>query len=167
MKAVQRLRVVFALVCISKYYGIQYSHLQGHENLGIVIETGSGVSLLKKGDRVVMPFNVSDSRCRNCEECKTAYCTGVNPGFAGGAYGYVSMGPYDGGQAQYLRVAYADFNFLKLPPGTEHEADFVLLADVFPTGWHGLVLSGFKPGESVAIFGAGPVGLIWRHTRLS
>jgi threonine dehydrogenase-like Zn-dependent dehydrogenase len=69
------------------------------------------------------------------------------------------MGPYQGGQAQYLRVPFADFNGLKLPPGTEHEADFALLADIFPTGWHGLVLSGFKPGESVAVFGAGPVGL--------
>lgn len=70
------------------------------------------------------------------------------------------MGPYQGGQAQYLRVPYADFNALKLPPGTEHEADFSLLADIFPTGWHGLVLSGFKSGESVAVFGAGPVGLM-------
>ena len=79
----------------------------------------------------------------------------VNPGFAGGAYGYVSMGPYQGGQAQFLRVPYADFNALKLPPGKEHEADFVLLADIFPTGWHGLELAGFKPGESIAVFGAG------------
>jgi len=132
----------------------------GHENMGIVIETGSGVSLLKTGDRVVMPFNVADGRCRNCEEGKTAFCTGVNPGFAGGAYGYVAMGPYEGGQAQYLRVPYADFNCLTLPEGKEHEADFALLADIFPTGWHGLVLSGFKSGESVAVFGAGPVGLM-------
>jgi len=132
----------------------------GHENMGIIIETGSGVSLLKKGDRVVMPFNVADGRCRNCEEGRTAFCTGVNPGFAGGAYGYVAMGPYQGGQAQYLRVPYADFNCLPLPAGTEHEADFILLADIFPTGWHGVVLSGFKPGESIAIFGAGPVGLM-------
>jgi threonine dehydrogenase-like Zn-dependent dehydrogenase len=79
----------------------------------------------------------------------------VNPGFAGGAYGYVAMGPYQGGQAQYLRVPYADFNGLKLPKGTEHEADFILLADIFPTGWHGLTLAGFKPGETVAVFGAG------------
>jgi len=128
--------------------------------MGIVVETGEGVSLIKKGDRVVMPFNVADGRCRNCEEGKTGFCTGVNPGFAGGAYGYVAMGPYDGGQAQYLRVPYADFNCLKLPPGSEHEADFALLADIFPTGWHGLVLSGFQPGESVAVFGAGPVGLM-------
>jgi threonine dehydrogenase-like Zn-dependent dehydrogenase len=70
--------------------------LAGHENMGIVDEVGSGVTLLKKGDRVVMPFNVADGRCRNCEEGKTAFCTGVNPGFAGGAYGYVAMGPYRG-----------------------------------------------------------------------
>jgi threonine dehydrogenase-like Zn-dependent dehydrogenase len=132
----------------------------GHENMGIIEEVGDGVTLLKKGDRIVLPFNVADGRCQNCEEGKTAFCTGVNPGFAGGAYGYVAMGPYQGGQAQYLRVPYADFNALKLPPGTEHEADFALLADIFPTGWHGLVLSGFKPGESVAVFGAGPVGLM-------
>ncbi|PYH33660.1 glutathione-independent formaldehyde dehydrogenase [Aspergillus neoniger CBS 115656] len=132
----------------------------GHENLGIVEELGEGVTLLKKGDRVVMPFNVADGRCRNCEEGKTAFCTGVNPGFAGGAYGYVAMGPYRGGQAQYLRVPYADFNALKLPPGTEHEADFILLADIFPTGWHGIEISGFQPGDSVAVFGAGPVGLM-------
>ncbi|GAB7348098.1 hypothetical protein MBLNU459_g6123t1 [Dothideomycetes sp. NU459] len=132
----------------------------GHENMGIVTEVGEGVTLLKKGDRIVLPFNVADGRCRNCEEGKTAFCTGVNPGFAGGAYGYVAMGPYQGGQAQYLRVPYADFNALVLPPGTENEADFALLADIFPTGWHGLVLSGFKSGESVAVFGAGPVGLM-------
>jgi len=132
----------------------------GHENMGVVTEIGSGVTLLKKGDRIVLPFNVADGRCRNCEAGKTAFCTGVNPGFAGGAYGYVAMGPYQGGQAQYLRVPYADFNALVLPPGTEHEADFALLADIFPTGWHGLQLSGFQPGDSVAVFGAGPVGLM-------
>ncbi|CAG9943110.1 unnamed protein product [Clonostachys rosea f. rosea IK726] len=132
----------------------------GHENMGIVEELGEGVTLLQKGDRVVMPFNVADGRCRNCEEGKTAFCTGVNPGFAGGAYGYVAMGPYRGGQAQYIRIPYADFNALKLPPGKEHEADFILLADIFPTGWHGVEISGFQPGESIAVFGAGPVGLM-------
>ncbi|QIX01159.1 hypothetical protein AMS68_006676 [Peltaster fructicola] len=132
----------------------------GHENMGVVTEIGSGVSLLKKGDRIVLPFNVACGRCRNCENSRTAFCTVVNPGFAGGAFGYVAMGPYQGGQAQYLRVPYADFNGLKLPPGIEHEADFALLADIFPTGWHGLVLSGFEPGDSVAVFGAGPVGLM-------
>ncbi|KAM0801953.1 hypothetical protein BDR22DRAFT_971773 [Usnea florida] len=132
----------------------------GHENMGIIEEIGSGVTLLKKGDRVVMPFNVADGRCLNCEEGNTAFCTGVNPGFAGGAYGYVAMGPYAGGQAQYLRIPFADFNALPLPPGTAHEASFALLADIFPTGWHGLTLSNFKSGETVAVFGAGPVGLM-------
>src|SRR5262249_9473061 len=98
----------------------------GHENMGIVEELGSEVTLLKKGDRIVLPFNVADGRCQNCEEVKTAFCTAVNPGFAGGAYGYVAMGPYQDGQAQYLRVPYADFNALKLPCGTEQEADFAL-----------------------------------------
>ncbi|KKY13201.1 putative s- glutathione dehydrogenase [Diplodia seriata] len=133
----------------------------GHENMGIVTEVGSGVTLLHAGDRIVLPFNVADGRCRNCEEGRTAFCTGVNPsGFAGGAYGYVAMGPYAGGQAQYLRVPYADFNALVLPPGTDREADYALLADVFPTGWHGLELAGFKAGETVAVWGAGPVGLM-------
>ncbi|KJA20427.1 hypothetical protein HYPSUDRAFT_88698 [Hypholoma sublateritium FD-334 SS-4] len=127
----------------------------GHENMGIVDEVGTGVTLLKKGDRVVMPFNVACGRCLNCEEGKSAFCTHVNPGF-----GYVAMGPYPGGQAEYVRVPFADFNALILPHGTEHEADFAMLADIFPTGWHGVQLSGFKPGESVAVFGAGPVGLM-------
>ncbi|WPG97774.1 Hypothetical protein R9X50_00055500 [Acrodontium crateriforme] len=138
----------------------------GHENMGVVIETGPGVTLLKKGSRIVLPFNVACGRCSNCETGKTAFCTHVNPGFAGGAYGYVAMGPYQGGQAQYLRVPYADFNALILPEGTEHEADFALLADIFPTGWHGVSLSGFQPGETIAVFGAGPVGLMAAYSAI-
>ncbi|KAF7329615.1 Glutathione-independent formaldehyde dehydrogenase [Mycena kentingensis (nom. inval.)] len=132
----------------------------GHENMGIVDEVGAGVTILKKGDRVVMPFNVACGRCLNCEEGRSAFCTLVNPGFAGGAYGYVAMGPYGGGQAEYVRVPYADYNALVLPPGKDHEEDFALLADIFPTGWHGVELSYFRPGESIAVFGAGPVGLM-------
>jgi len=113
-----------------------------------------------------MPFNVACGRCQNCEQNRTAFCTQVNPGFAGGAYGYVAMGPYSGGQAQYIRVPFADFNALKLPPGKDFEKDFILLADIFPTGWHGVVLSGFKPGESIAIFGAGPVGLMAAYSAI-
>ncbi|EIW74495.1 GroES-like protein [Coniophora puteana RWD-64-598 SS2] len=146
--------------------GAQPGIVFGHENMGIVDETGEGVQLLKKGDRVVMPFNVACGRCLNCETGKSAFCTHVNPGFAGGAYGYVAMGPYQGGQAEYVRVPFADFNALKLPPGTEHEDDFALLADIFPTGWHGVELSGFRPGESVAVFGAGPVGLMAGYSAL-
>jgi len=70
------------------------------------------------------------------------------------------MGPWTGGQAEYLKVPYADFNCLPLPQGKEHEADFALLSDIFPTGYHGAELAGVKPGESVAVFGAGPVGLM-------
>ncbi len=132
----------------------------GHENMGIVQEVGGAVTSLSAGDRVVMPFNVACGFCRNCQRGFTAFCTTVNPGFAGGAYGYVSMGPWVGGQAEYLQVPYADFNCLPLPAGTEHEADFALLADIFPTGYHGAELANVSPGESVAVFGAGPVGLM-------
>ncbi len=76
----------------------------GHENMGIIEEVGSGVTLLRKGDRVVLPFNVADGRCLNCEEGNTAFCTGVNPGFAGGAFGYVAMGPYQGGQVRSIHL---------------------------------------------------------------
>ncbi|MEU0597942.1 glutathione-independent formaldehyde dehydrogenase [Streptomyces sp. NPDC006393] len=138
----------------------------GHENLGIVEEVGSGVTSLSEGDRVVMPFNVACGFCKNCLAEKTGFCLTVNPGFAGGAYGYVAMGPFLGGQAERVRVPYADFNCLKLPPGEEHETDFVLLADIFPTGYHGCELAQVSPGESVAVFGAGPVGLMAAYSAL-
>ncbi|GAD52609.1 threonine dehydrogenase and related Zn-dependent dehydrogenases [Halarchaeum acidiphilum MH1-52-1] len=135
----------------------------GHENMGVIEEVGEGVSDLEVGDRVVLPFNVACGHCKNCEEGKTGFCTNVNPSGgvpAGGAYGYVGMGPYQGGQAEKLRIPYADFNALKLPgePEDEYEASFALLADIFPTGWHGTELADLQPGESVAVFGAGPVG---------
>ena len=130
----------------------------GHENMGIVEQVGDAVSTLEEGDRIVLPFNVACGFCQNCENGKTGFCTNVNPGFAGGAYGYVAMGPYKGGQAEKLRVPYADFNALKLPEGDEHEDAFSLLADIFPTGWHGTRLANLQPGESIAIYGAGPVG---------
>ncbi len=138
----------------------------GHENMGIIEETGPGVVSLKKGDRVVMPFNVACGFCFNCERGYTGFCLTVNPGFAGGAYGYVAMGPYRGGQAEWLRVPFADFNCLKLPPGTENEDDYILLADIFPTGYHGAELAEVKPGETVAVFGAGPVGLMAAYSCL-
>ena len=132
----------------------------GHENMGIVSEVGDAVSTLEEGDRVVAPFNVACGFCENCEDGYTGFCTNVNPGFAGGAYGYVAMGPYKGGQAEKLRIPYADFNALQLPKGDEHEDSFALLADIFPTGWHGTELANLEPGDSVAVFGAGPVGLM-------
>jgi threonine dehydrogenase-like Zn-dependent dehydrogenase len=132
----------------------------GHENMGIVEQIGEGVSTLSEGDRIVLPFNVACGFCQNCENGYTGFCSNVNPGFDGGAYGYVNMGPYAGGQAEKLRVPYADFNALKLPEGDEHEDSFALLADIFPTGWHGTRLAGLEPGESIAVYGAGPVGLM-------
>ncbi|HEX8865248.1 MAG TPA: glutathione-independent formaldehyde dehydrogenase [Lentzea sp.] len=138
----------------------------GHENLGVVEQVGDGVTAVKQGDRVVMPFNVACGFCVNCVRGYTGFCVTVNPGFAGGAYGYVSMGPYPGGQAEKLRVPYANFNCLKLPPGDEHELDFVLLADIFPTGYHGCELAEVTLGDSVAVFGAGPVGLMAAYSAL-
>jgi glutathione-independent formaldehyde dehydrogenase len=138
----------------------------GHENLGIVQEVGAGVVSIKKGDRVVMPFNVACGFCKNCSAGYTGFCLTVNPGFAGGAYGYVAMGPYRGGQAEYLRVPFADFNCLKLPDGTEHESDFIMLADIFPTGYHSCELADVSPGETVAVYGGGPVGLMAAYSAL-
>jgi glutathione-independent formaldehyde dehydrogenase len=139
----------------------------GHENLGVIEEAGSGVTSLEPGDRVVMPFNVACGFCKNCQAGFTGFCLTVNPsGFAGGAYGYVAMGPYPGGQAEYLRVPYADFNCLLLPAGPEHEADYALLADIFPTGYHGCELAAVAPGETVAVYGAGPVGLMAAYSAL-
>ncbi|MBI50839.1 MAG: aldehyde dehydrogenase [Chloroflexi bacterium] len=138
----------------------------GHENMGIVEELGSAVKSLNVGDRVVMPFNVACGFCKNCQRGFTGFCTVVNPGFAGGAYGYVAMGPWRGGQAEYMQVPFADFNALPLPKGDEFEADFALLADIFPTGYHGAELADVSPGESVAVFGAGPVGLMAAYSCL-
>ncbi|MEU2685262.1 glutathione-independent formaldehyde dehydrogenase [Streptomyces hygroscopicus] len=138
----------------------------GHENLGVVEETGSGVVSLSKGDRVVMPFNVACGFCKNCLAGDTGFCLTVNPGFAGGAYGYVAMGPYPGGQAERMRVPFSDVNCLKLPPGEEFETDFILLADIFPTGYHGCELAEVSPGESVVVYGAGPVGLMAAYSAM-
>ena len=132
----------------------------GHENMGIIVEVGPAVKERKVGDRVVMPFNVACGFCKNCLGGYTGFCTTVNPGFAGGAYGYVAMGPWVGGQAEYMQVPFVDFNALPLPEGTENEANYALLADIFPTGYHGTELAGVRPGESVVVFGAGPVGLM-------
>jgi len=159
-------RITSANICgsdLHMYEGrtdVEQGKTLGHENMGIVEEVGSGITRLKVGDRVSLPFNIACGHCRNCNRGKTAFCLEVNPGFAGGAFGYADMGPYQGGQAEHLRVPFADFNALRLPAGTEHELDYTMLSDIFPTGWHGTRLSGLEPGESVAIMGAGPVGLM-------
>ena len=139
----------------------------GHENLGEVIETGSAVYRVKVGDKVCLPFNISCGFCKNCERGFTGFCLTVNPGTAGGAYGYAGMGPYNGGQAEYLRVPFADFNCLVLPEdASEKEDDYVMLSDIFPTGYHATELAGVKPGESVVIYGSGPVGLFAAYSAI-
>jgi glutathione-independent formaldehyde dehydrogenase len=160
------IRVTSSAICGSDLHmyegrtGAEPGMVFGHENMGVVEEVGDGIATLKRGDRVVLPFNVACGFCRNCEANKTGFCLTVNEGFAGGAYGYVSMGPYQGGQAEYLRVPFADFNCLRLPEGDDHEQDFILLADIFPTGYHATELANVQPGDTVAIYGAGPVGLM-------
>jgi glutathione-independent formaldehyde dehydrogenase len=140
----------------------------GHENMGVVEEVGSAVSAIKEGDRVVMPFNIACGSCFNCARGYTNACLTVNPEGVSGGYGYAGMGPYPGGQAEYLRVPFADFNCLKLPgtPGDELEDDFLLLSDVFPTGYHAAVLAQVGPGDTVAVFGAGPVGLLAAYSSM-
>ena len=137
----------------------------GHENMGVVVEVGSGVNRVHVGDRVSVPFNIACGTCRNCNNGFTSACLRANPsGNPGAGYGYPKMGPYWGGQADLLRVPWADFNLLELPEGTDWENDFTMLSDIFPTGYHGVELSGLKPGETIAIFGAGPVGLMAAHS---
>jgi len=138
----------------------------GHENMGVIEEIGSGVVSLRKGDRVSVPFNVACGFCKNCLAQRTGFCLTVNPGFAGGAFGYVQMGPYTGGQAEYLRVPFADFNCLPLPPGTEHENDFAMLSDIFPTGYHAAAMADVGTGDTVTVMGAGPVGLMAAYSSL-
>ncbi len=145
---------------------VEEGKILGHENMGIVEETGPGVTWIKPGDRVSVPFNIACGTCRNCVAGWSSFCLRTNPtpGVDGAAYGYAQMGPYAGGQAEYLRVPFADFNLLTLPGGTEHERDFTMLSDIFPTGYHGAALAGVSPGDTVVVYGAGPVGLLAAHS---
>jgi len=134
----------------------------GHEITGQIIEAGSDVEFLKVGDIVSVPFNIACGRCRNCKEGKTGICLNVNPSRPGAAYGYVDMGGWVGGQAEYVMCPYADFNLLKFPDREKAMArikDLTLLSDIFPTGYHGAVTAGVGPGAVVYVAGAGPVGL--------
>lgn len=134
----------------------------GHEITGLVIEKGSDVEFLEIGDIVSVPFNVACGRCRNCKELNTAYCLSVNDLKPGGAYGYAEMGPWQGGQAEYVFVPYADFNLLKFPDreaAMERILDLAMVSDIFPTGFHGAVTANVGVGSTVYIAGAGPVGL--------
>src|SRR2546426_8313985 len=134
----------------------------GHEITGEVIELGRDVEYIKKGDLCSVPFNIACGRCRNCKEGKTGVCLNVNPERPGSAYGYVDMGGWVGGQAEYVMVPYADWNLLKFPDkdrAMEKILDLAMLSDIFPTGYHGCVSAGVTTGSTVYIAGAGPVGL--------
>ena len=134
----------------------------GHEITGEVIEAGHDVEFIEVGDMVSVPFNIACGRCRNCKEGKTGICLHVNPARPGAAYGYVDMGGWVGGQAEYVMVPYADFNLLKLPERDVTMAkirDLTLLSDIFPTGFHGACSAGVGPGSIVYVAGGGPVGL--------
>ena len=138
----------------------------GHEITGEVVETGRDVEFIKVGDIVSVPFNIACGRCRNCKERKTGVCLNTNPARPGSAYGYVDMGGWVGGQAEYVMTPYADFNLLKFPDrdqALEKILDLTMLSDIFPTGYHGAYTAGVGSGSTVYIAGAGPVGLAAAH----
>jgi glutathione-independent formaldehyde dehydrogenase len=140
---------------------METGRILGHENLGEVIEVGNAVQRVKVGDVVCLPFNIGCGFCENCERGYSGFCLTANPGTAGAAYGFAGMGPYSGGQAELLRVPFGDYNCQVLPEDAkEKENDYVMLSDIFPTGYHATELAGVKPGDSVVIYGAGPVGLM-------
>lgn len=162
------LRVVATNICGSDQHMVRgrttapVGLVLGHEITGEVIEVGSDVITLKKGDLVSVPFNVACGRCPMCKAQNTGVCLNVNPARPGGAYGYVDMGGWIGGQAEYVMVPFADFNLLKFPDRDRAMAkirDLTCLSDILPTGYHGAVTAGVGPGASVYVAGAGPVGL--------
>lgn len=139
----------------------------GHEITGEVVETGPGVEFISNGDLCSVPFNIACGRCRNCKEGKTGVCLNVNPDRPGSAYGYVDMGGWVGGQAEYVMVPYADWNLLKFPDKEQAMSkilDLTMLSDIFPTGFHGAFSAGVGPGSTVYVAGAGPVGLAAAHS---
>ena len=145
--------------------------VMGHEFMGIVEETGPGVTNLKRGDRVVVPFPISCGHCFFCDHHLPGHCENSNPEYygpeggiltekGGALFGYSDIyGGYDGGQAQYVRVPYADYGPRKVPDNLKDE-EVLFLTDIFPTGYTGIDWGNVQGGESVAIFGAGPVGLM-------
>lgn len=162
------LRVVATNICGSDQHMVRgrtsapVGQTLGHEITGEIIEKGSDVQFLQEGDLCSVPFNIACGRCRNCKERRTGICENVNPGRAGSAYGYVDMGGWIGGQAEYVMVPFADFNLLKFPDrdqAMEKITDLTMLSDIFPTGYHGCYTAGVTTGSTVYVAGAGPVGL--------
>jgi glutathione-independent formaldehyde dehydrogenase len=139
----------------------------GHEITGEVIEVGRDVEFISVGDLCSVPFNIACGRCRMCKEGHTGVCLNTNPERPGAAYGYVEMGGWVGGQAEYVMVPYADWNLLRFPDreqAMEKILDLTMLSDIFPTGYHGCVTAGVGTGSTVYVAGAGPVGLAAAHS---
>jgi glutathione-independent formaldehyde dehydrogenase len=162
------LRVVATNICGSDQHMVRgrttapKGLILGHEITGEVIEVGPGVEFIKKGDLCSVPFNISCGRCRMCKLGHTGVCLNVNPDRPGSAYGYVDMGGWVGGQAEFALVPYADWNLLKFPDkdqAMEKILDLTMLSDIFPTGFHGAYTAKVGPGDTVYVAGAGPVGL--------
>ena len=162
------LRVVCTNICGSDQHMVRgrttapEGLILGHEITGEVIDVGPGVEFIKKGDLCSVPFNIACGRCRQCKMGNTGVCLNVNPDRPGSAYGYVDMGGWVGGQAEYALVPYADWNLLKFPDkdqAMDKILDLTMLSDIFPTGFHGAYTAGVGPGDSVYVAGAGPVGL--------
>jgi glutathione-independent formaldehyde dehydrogenase len=162
------LRIVSTNICGSDQHMVRgrttapAGLILGHEITGEVIETGPGVEFIQVGDLCSVPFNIACGRCRSCKEGNTGVCLNVNPDRPGSAYGYVDMGGWVGGQAEYVMVPYADWNLLKFPDkdqALEKILDLTMLSDIFPTGFHGVYTAGVGPGSTVYVAGAGPVGL--------
>ena len=162
------LKIVTTNICGSDQHMVRgrttapHGLVLGHEITGEIVEAGRDVEFLKKGDLVSVPFNIACGRCRNCKEGKTGICLNVNPDRPGSAYGYVDMGGWVGGQAEYVMVPYADWNLLRFPDkdrAMDKILDLAMLSDIFPTGYHGCVTAGVTTGSTVYVAGAGPVGL--------
>jgi glutathione-independent formaldehyde dehydrogenase len=162
------LRIVSTNICGSDQHMVRgrttapAGLILGHEITGEVIEAGPDVEFIKEGDLCSVPFNIACGRCRNCKEGNTGVCLTTNPDRPGSAYGYVDMGGWVGGQANYVMVPYADWNLLKFPDkdqAMEKILDLTMLSDIFPTGFHGAYTAGVGPGSTVYVAGAGPVGL--------
>jgi glutathione-independent formaldehyde dehydrogenase len=166
------LRIVSTNICGSDQHMVRgrttapAGLILGHEITGEVIEAGPGVEFIKEGDLCSVPFNIACGRCRTCKEGDTGVCLNTNPDRPGAAYGYVDMGGWVGGQANYVMVPYADWNLLKFADkdqAMEKILDLTMLSDIFPTGYHGCVTAGVTSGSTVYIAGAGPVGLAAAH----
>ena len=162
-------RVVRSCICGSDlhlYHGIvpdtRVGQTFGHEFIGVVEQVGSDVRKLKIGDNVLVPFNIACGHCGFCKQELYGNCHESNPEATavGGIFGYShTAGGYDGGQAEYVRVPYADVGPMIIPDWMDPD-DAVLLTDVVPTGYQAAEMGGIKKGDTVVIFGAGPIGIM-------